>query len=149
MNPMASPTSALDFNALTRLKGEAAHDPAKAARKAAEQFESYFLQQMMKEMRATIEKSELSEGHAMETYQDLMDKEVAQQMVRRGGIGLANMLEQQMLKQQAAAVSTQDALRLHPGGTSLPLQPATGTALPLGKPETSKGYELRERGGRP
>lgn len=93
MSDMALPSSYLDFNALAQLRGEAAHDPNKAARKTAEQFESYFLQQMMKEMRATVEKSDLVESNAMDTYQDMMDKEVAQQMVRRGGIGLANMLE--------------------------------------------------------
>jgi flagellar protein FlgJ len=150
MSDMALPSSYLDFNALAQLRGEAAHDPNKAARKTAEQFESYFLQQMMKEMRATVEKSDLVESNAMDTYQDMMDKEVAQQMVRRGGIGLANMLEKQMLQQQASAVSTQDALKLHPGNTGaepLPLKPAA-PALPVGKPQTTPALELRRDGGR-
>ena len=150
MSDMALPSSSyLDFNALAQLKGEAAHAPDKAARKAAEQFESYFLQQMMKEMRATVEKSDLVDSNAMDTYQDMMDKEVAQQMVRRGGIGLANMLEKQMLQQQAAAVSTQDALKLHPGNTvdSLPLKPAT-PALPVKPQEVTAPYPLQRDGGR-
>ena len=147
MSDMALPSSYLDFNALAKLKGEAAHDPAQAAKKTAEQFESYFLQQMMKEMRATVEKSDMVDNKAMDTYQDMMDKEVAQQMVRRGGIGLASMLEKQMLQQQAA--STQDALRLHPAATTaLPLQ-APKTALPLEKSGAIKAYELPKQGGRP
>jgi len=148
MSDMALPSSYLDFNALAKLKGEAAHDPTQAAKKTAEQFESYFLQQMMKEMRATVEKSDMVDNKAMDTYQDMMDKEVAQQMVRRGGIGLASMLEKQMLQQQAAA-STQDALRLHPAAaTTLPLQ-APKTALPLEKSGAIKAYELPQQGGRP
>ena len=149
MSDMALPSSYLDFNALTQLKGEASHDPTKAARKTAEQFESYFLQQMMKEMRATIEKSDLVDSGAMETYQDMMDKEVAQHMVKRGGIGLANMLEKQMLQQQAASLPTQDALRLHPAGQTepMPLKPAA-PSLPLAKPEAIKSYELQRDGGR-
>lgn len=147
MSDMALPSSYLDFNALAKLKGEAAHDPNQAAKKTAEQFESYFLQQMMKEMRATVEKSDMVDNKAMDTYQDMMDKEVAQQMVRRGGIGIASMLEKQMLQQQAA--STQDALRLHPAAaTALPLQ-APKTALPLDKSGAIKAYELPKQGGRP
>jgi flagellar protein FlgJ len=147
MSDMALPSSYLDFNGLAKLKGEAAHDPTQAAKKTAEQFESYFLQQMMKEMRATVEKSDMVDNKAMDTYQDMMDKEVAQQMVRRGGIGLASMLEKQMLQQQAA--STQDALRLHPAAaTALPLQ-APKTALPLEKSGAIKAYELPKQGGRP
>jgi flagellar protein FlgJ len=123
MSDMAPPSSYLDFNALTQLRGEARHDPSQAIRKTAEQFEAYFLQHMMKEMRATIEKSELVESKSMETYQDMMDKEVAQHMVRRGGIGLADMLEKQMAKQQPPAnVSAQEALKLHPVAPALPLQ---------------------------
>jgi len=147
-SPVAGNASSyLDTRQLGQLRGQASKDPAKAVRATAEQFESYFLQQMMKEMRATIEKSDMVESNAMDTYQDMMDKEVAQQMVRRGGIGLASMLEKQMLQQQAA--STQDALRLHPAAaTALPLQ-APKTALPLEKSGAIKAYELPKQGGRP
>lgn len=144
-----SPNSYLDFGALGRLKGEASRDPTQAVRKTAEQFEAHFLQQMMKSMRDTVEKSDLVESNNMEMYQDLMDKEVAMKMVQRGGIGVANMLEQQMLK-QSAAVSTQDVLKLHPvaPAEALPLikkaeaMPLTGTAV--------RAYELKpNEGGRP
>ena len=120
-----SPTSYLDFGALGRLKGEASQDPTQAIRKTAEQFEAHFLQQMMKSMRDTVEKSDLVESNNMEMYQDLMDKEVAMKMVQRGGIGVANMLEKQMLK-QSADLSTQEALKLRPA-----VQPE---AMPLVKP---------------
>jgi flagellar protein FlgJ len=144
-----SPTSYLDFGALGRLKGEASQDPKQAIRKTAEQFEAHFLQQMMKSMRDTVEKSDLVESNNMEMYQDLMDKEVAMKMVQRGGIGVANMLEKQMLK-QSADLSTQDALKLHPAvqAPALPLvKPAD--ALPL-KSSAIQSYELsRGTGGQP
>lgn len=162
MNDLSTPSTALDFKALAQLRGEAARDPEKAIRKTAEQFESFFLQQMMKEMRATIEKSEMTDSQAMDTYQDLMDKEVALQMVRRGGIGLANMLEKQLMAQQSAAMSTQEALRLRPttgsSAPALPLRPQqeslrlpgpTAPALPLNRPEAVRAYELPRAGGRP
>ena len=144
-----SPTSYLDFGALGRLKGEASRDPTQAIRKTAEQFEAHFLQQMMKSMRDTVEKSDLVESNNMEMYQDLMDKEVAMKMVQRGGIGVANMLEKQMLK-QSTEISTQDALKLRPVSepAALPLvQPAE--PLPL-KNSAVQSYELsRNAGGKP
>jgi Rod binding domain-containing protein len=141
-----STASYLDFGALGRLKGEAARDPKQAIRQTAEQFEAHFLQQMMKSMRDTVEKSDLVEHSNMEMYQDLMDKEVAVKMVQRGGIGVANMLEKQMLK-QSSEVSTQQALQLRPvsPAESLPLvKPAE--PMPL-KTSASQFFELRRATG--
>jgi flagellar protein FlgJ len=142
-------SSYLDFGALGRLKGEASQDPKQAIRKTAEQFEAHFLQQMMKSMRDTVEKSDLVESNNMEMYQDLMDKEVAMKMVQRGGIGVANMLEKQMLK-QSAELSTQDALKLHPA-MQAPAMPLVKPAEPLPlKGPAVQTYELsRGNGGRP
>ena len=114
MSDMSTDTSSsyLDFNALTRLKGEASRDPSKAIRQTAEQFEAYFIQQMMKTMRESVDKSDLVDSSNMDTYQDLMDKEVSLKMVKRGGMGLADMMERQMLISQG--LSTQDALQMHP-----------------------------------
>lgn len=146
MSDLSTHTSSsyLDFNALTRLKGEAAQDPSKAIRQTSEQFEAYFIQQMMKTMRESIEKSDLVEGGNMDMYQDLMDKEVSLQMVKRGGMGLANMMERQMLRAQD--MSTQDALQLRqPAAQAMPLNP-TREAMPL-KSEAVKAYELDRTSG--
>ncbi len=141
MSDLSTNTSStyLDFNALTRLKGEAAQDPSKAIRQTSEQFEAYFIQQMMKTMRESIEKSDLVDGGNMDMYQDLMDKEVSLQMVKRGGMGLANMMERQM--KLAQGLSTQDALQLHKSDAkAMPMNPPR-EAMPL-KPEAIKAYEL-------
>ncbi|MEY3611814.1 MAG: Peptidoglycan hydrolase FlgJ [Pseudomonadota bacterium] len=143
-----SSSTYLDFNALTQLKGDAARDPSKAVRKTAEQFEAYFVQQMMKSMRDTIEKSDLVEGGNMEMYQDLMDKEVSLSIAKRGGMGLADMLERQM--NQAQALSTQDALRLQnpalkSSPASMPLvTPQEGLSL---KPAAIQAYEIQRQSG--
>jgi flagellar protein FlgJ len=149
MSDLSTNTSSstyLDFNALTRLKGEAAQDPSKAIRKTSEQFEAYLIQQMMKTMRESIEKSDLVEGGNMDMYQDLMDKEMSLEMVKRGGLGVANMMEKQML--QAQELSTQDALRMHTQKTeakAMPLVPPR-EAMSL-NPEVVKGYQLERFNG--
>jgi Rod binding domain-containing protein len=150
MTELSASTSSsyLDFNGLTRLKGEAARDPSKAIRQTAEQFEAYFIQQMMKTMRESIEKSDLVEGGNMDMYQDLMDKEISLNVAKRGGMGLANMLERQM--NMAQAMSTQDALKLqnpvvHTAPPALPLVPAR-EAMSL-KPAAIQAYELERNNG--
>jgi len=93
----------------------------------------------------------------MEMYQDLMDKEVSLQMVRRGGMGLADMLEKQMLQQQqnlanaqamasgaAPSVPSPGLMPLQPAPNALPLQPNGPGALPL---ERTGAFELQRRGG--
>ncbi len=146
MSDMSTDTASsyLDFNALARLKGEAARDPAKAVRQTSEQFEAYFIQQMMKAMRESIEKSDLVDGGNMDMYQDLMDKEISLKMVKNGGMGLANMMERQMMRAQE--LSTQDALQLRqPDAQAMPLYPPR-EAMSL-KPEAIKAYELERTSG--
>ena len=143
-----TPTSGyLDFASLTALRGQAAGGERQALRKAAEQFEAHFLQETLKAMRKTIDKSELTESDSADLYEDLMDKEVAQQMARRGGVGLANMLERQLIQRQAQTLpSTEDALKarafpLNPASPALPMTaPAPAAALPLQRAKA--GYDL-------
>jgi peptidoglycan hydrolase FlgJ len=142
MTDLSTPSAStyLDFNALTRLKGEAAQDPTKAIRKTAEQFEAYFIQQMMKTMRESIEKSDLVEGGNIDTYQDMMDKEVSLEMVKRGGMGLADMMERQM--KLAQGLSTQDALQMRPQvQPPMPLNPVRDP-MSIQSP-TVPAYELQ------
>jgi len=145
MNDITSSSTYLDFSALTQLKGDAARDPGKVIRKTAEQFEAYFIQQMMKTMRESIEKSDLIEGGNMDMYQDLMDKEVSLSMAKRGGMGLANMLERQMLQTQA--LSTQEALQMRQP-TVAPHLPLNPTREPMTlKPAAIEAYQLERHNG--
>jgi Rod binding domain-containing protein len=97
-DPTGGVRSYLDFGGLAQLKGQAgqADDPA-VLRRTAEQFEAQFIQTLMKTMReATVLRGELLDSQAEDTYQDMMDKEVAQLMSRRGALGIADLLERQL-----------------------------------------------------
>lgn len=147
MSDLSPSAGYLDFASLTALRGQAVAGERKALRKAAEQFEAHFLQETLKAMRQTIIKSELTESDSADLYEDLMDKEVAQQMARRGGVGLADMLEKQLARRQAQTVpSTEDALKarafpLNPAASPLPLTaPAAPAPMPLSR--AAAGYAL-------
>ncbi len=146
MSDLSPNAGYLDFTSLTALRGQAVTNERKALRKAAEQFEAHFLQETLKAMRQTIVKSELTESNTADLYEDLMDKEVAQQMARRGGVGLADMLERQLARRQTqAAPSTEEALKaralpLNPPATPLPL--AAPAQAPMALPRAAAGYAL-------
>lgn len=74
---------------------------AAAARKVAREFESLFVGMMLKSMRETVGKEGMTGGgHGEETYRALLDQEYANAIAGHGGIGLAGIIEQQLLRQQ-------------------------------------------------
>jgi len=72
---------------------------------AAEAFESYFLQIMLREMRSTIpnDNTFIPRSQAEEIFTDMLDEQVAKESTKAGGIGLANMIIQQMTRDRYMA----------------------------------------------
>lgn len=67
---------------------------------ACQQFEQLFLNQMLSQMRKTVPKGGLLDGgQSQEMFNGMMDQERAKVWAQEGGIGLANMLFQQMKQQ--------------------------------------------------
>ena len=85
-----------DFTQLTTLRAEATKNPSAALEEVAAQFESIFLQQMLKSMRDATVKSDLFDSSQMDTYQGMADQQLAVQLAEQGGIGLARMMVEQM-----------------------------------------------------
>lgn len=81
-------------------------DPSKKQREDAklkesvQQFEQVFLKQLFSEMRKSIPKTNLmGEGKEQETFESMLDDERAKAWSQSGGIGLADMMYQQLKKQ--------------------------------------------------
>lgn len=69
----------------------------KKLKDACKQFESLFLNQLLTSMRKTIPKSELfGDNKEKEMYDSMMDQEMSKAWANSDGIGLANVLYQQM-----------------------------------------------------
>ena len=65
--------------------------------KACNEFESVLISFLLKEMRATVDKSGLIDGgKSEELYQSMMDVELARKLSSAGGLGLAQMLYDQL-----------------------------------------------------
>lgn len=62
-------------------------------KEASQEFEAVFLSYILSRMRKTIEKSDFfGTGPAGETFESLLDERLALEMAKRGGIGLAPLL---------------------------------------------------------
>lgn len=72
------------------------------------QYEGVFLNQLVKEMMATVktDASEFNGGFAEDTWRDMQSEQFADAMARQGGIGLADQLMPVLLRLQEASSST-------------------------------------------
>jgi len=80
-------------------------DAKKAAiHKTAVEFQSIFVEMMLKSMRETVSQDKLTGGgHGEEVYGSLLDHEYATAVSRRGGFGLAEIIEQQLLAHEGGS----------------------------------------------
>ena len=95
-------------------------DEAAQLWKAAKEFESIFLYQMIKQMRGTEKKEEMFHGGLGEDlFTEMMDEELAKKMAGRGGTGIAEMLFQQLSRQYGIGSGDQEPMSLpEPSGTA-------------------------------
>ena len=144
--PTVDPGLFADAQSIATLKREAAaHDP-QALKTAARQFESLFLEMMLKSAQAANFKDPLFGSSQSRFYQDLYDQQLSIQLSKTHTFGLAEMLTQQLRRQwsgggasggarASSAAQTPGPTRLGaptsgttqaPGRTSLPT-PATAS----------------------
>ena len=86
-----------DFSSLSALKTKAQKDPDGALKEVAQQFESIFINMLLKNMRSTNEAigSGLFASAQTKQYQEMMDSQMAQSLAKSGGIGLSEALVRQ------------------------------------------------------
>lgn len=85
-----------DFSGLKELGAQAGIEPNAAAKEVAQQFESIFIELMMKSMRDATPKDSLFNSDQMEAYQDIADKQMAVDIAASGGLGLAEIIQRQI-----------------------------------------------------
>lgn len=97
MNKINSNEFYADFGALANLKTRAKTDPDGALKEVAQEFESIFINMMLKNMRAANETigSDLFSNNESKQYQEMLDSQMAQSMAKSGGMGIADALIRQ------------------------------------------------------
>lgn len=134
---MTAPINAsFDFSALAALRNDAkAQDPS-ALKEAAKQFESLFTQMLLKSMRdanRSFGEDSLFGSSQVDMYQDMFDDQIAMQLSKGKGMGLADMLVQQLT--QSGMVKSPDAPSTTEAQASAPTQTISSSAdhQPLSK----------------
>ena len=116
-----SPSFYADFSGLAALKKDVKADDPQAIRAAARQFESLFTDMMLKSMRAAKLGDGLGDGQQTDFYQDMYDQQLSLQLSQGKGLGLADMLVQQLTRNGAVKAGTGAA-------AAGPADPAAATA---------------------
>lgn len=88
---------AADSRSLDALRTQASKDPKAALKAAAKQFETVFMNMVLKSMRDTVPKDGLMSGGSEEQmFQGMLDQQFAQSMADGKGTGLADLIVKQL-----------------------------------------------------
>lgn len=120
--------AAFDVKSTQDLRSQFQKDPQQGLKAAAQQFETLFLQQVIKSMRDATPQDGLLSSDSSRFYTGLLDQQMAQNMATSGkGIGFARLIEQQLGRNMATAED--QAAANGPAN-------AAGNALPLSASDT-------------
>lgn len=123
--PAPSTSLYTDFKGISDLRRDAqAKDPT-ALREAARQFESLFTRMMLKSMRDASFGDPMLGSDQQDFYRDMFDDQFAVEMSKGRGLGLADMLVQQLTR---AGLAPPTAAGAGSGATSLNTTSVTGAA---------------------
>ncbi len=76
-------------------------------KEASQEFEAYFINTLFKEMRKTIQDGGLVEkSDARTTFEGMLDEEMSKTISKTGGMGLSDMIYNNMLKVYSASTAT-------------------------------------------
>ena len=126
---MTAPTNInffADFQGIAALKNDAKAQAPTALREAARQFESLFTQMLLKSMREankSFGEDSLFGSDQADMYQDMFDDQIAMQMSKGKGLGLADMLVRQLQGGVQPAQPTQPTLATEQTSASAPSAP--------------------------
>ena len=137
-----------DFQGMASLRARAKHDPQAALREVAGQFESLFLEQVLKSMRSASMGEGLFESDQTQMYQEMWDKQLAKDISSGRGLGLADMLVHQLGGQAAPPQSPSQTLAVRQavgasGGGDSGVAAADGARADEWRPESPDEF-IRE-----
>ncbi len=132
-----------DIQALGDLKRQArANDPA-AMRETARQFETLFAKMMLKSMREASAGDELFDSQESQMYRGMFDDQMAFEVTKGRGLGVADLMVQQLMRTQ---VAQQAAAAGEAGRTSLTQElNRDAVGIPFADPDATVFLPLRSQ----
>ena len=138
MNPSIIQTDVYtDIQGLSKLRAQARDNSEETLREVAGQFEALFIQMMLKSMRdANLGEGLLDSQHS-KTYQSMYDKQIAIDLSKRQGLGLADMMVRQLSRSTG----------FESGDSAVPVSPAHPGVLKPSQHETTPAGEVNAAEG--
>lgn len=96
-----------DFNALAKLKNDAREQDPEALKQVAKQFESLFLNMILKSMRQAKLDDGVLDNDQSKFYQEMYDQQLSTNLSGERGVGLADLMVKQLSPKQASSTDTQ------------------------------------------
>ncbi|OUS16788.1 flagellar rod assembly protein/muramidase FlgJ [Gammaproteobacteria bacterium 50_400_T64] len=119
------------FSGFEQMRAQARDGDSEALSGAAKQFESVFVQMMLKAMRDTVPEGGLFESEQSDFYEGMFDQQISLNIANGKGIGLAEVIERQMNGMQAGTAAGDEQI----DGAKAPLQmPVRSPFAALGRP---------------
>ena len=129
-----------DFAGLAALKKSVRSNDPDALRQVAKQYESLFARQMIKSMRDAIGKDPIFGSDQEQSYQGMYDDQLSIEITKGKGLGLADMLVQQMQRLNGGGnADATDANGAAAGTAAVTPQPNAKAALRLFKQSAPSG----------
>lgn len=119
---------ALDTQSLEQLRAQARNSPDHALKAAAQQFESVFLNMMLKSMREATPQDGMFDSEQTRMFTGMLDQQLAQSMSSRG-VGLADIMVKQLSRNMGVQPSAGGGLE-KPAAPSLEM-PAAVSGKPV------------------
>ncbi len=118
---MTSPHFYADLQGLSRLRSLTRQDSAKALDTVSQQFEALFLQMMLKSVRDSSFGDPLFDSRQLDFYRDMHNEQLAVELARGGGVGIADMLVEQLGRALPSTMERGDASGTFPVPQRLPI----------------------------
>ncbi len=121
---------ALDPAALNVLKYQAGGAPNAALQKVAQQFESVFVNMMLKSMREATSSDGITDNEQTKMFTGMLDEQYAAHLTQGKGLGLADMIVRQFSRPTIAPGAATDATAPATDATASATAPAAGATAP-------------------
>jgi len=113
---------AADIRSTNDLRARFRDDPQAGLKEAAREFESMFMQMVLKSMRDATPQDGLFNSDETRFYTSMLDQQMAQKMSSGNGLGFARLIEQQLGQHFAAAKGAANEAAIPAAGNALPMQ---------------------------
>jgi flagellar protein FlgJ len=128
---------AIDSQSLNKLRLQAKQSPDQALKAAAQQFETVFLNMMLKSMREATPQDGVFDSEQTKMFTGMLDQQLAQSMSASRGVGLADVMVKQLSRTQPASAPLHE---LKPTITSTPVSTATSSIPSAFKADVQQSF---------